>query len=1370
MNKQRAGVIAWSAWVFFLPFAAQCATVNLQAVRDASMYSDNPNNSNGAGSLFSGAAGARGIRRTLIGFDLTSLPANAVIQSAQLQLNVIKISNNNPGATDFLLYVVTAPWAEGTTFGGGTGSPAAPGDATWAYNSFPASMWTNQGGDFVATASATTSMNLAGPYTWATSQMAADVQGWVANPASNNGWILLGGETAPFSAKEMASHEFGASGPMLTITYTTGTVALGNFWIGNDSTRGGDGTWSATGGTAWSATDADGQTGLGWDQTKTATFGGTAAASAVSVSGTVNAGNGMLFTQSGYTLSGGTINLGGATAAINTISVNSGAAVFTSALSGSNGMTKAGNGTLTINSSSSYSGGTQISAGTLRGTGTLLNTTVTTSSAGSLWPGIATVGSAVSANGSESLSVAGLDMSAGGVLKIALNTSTANSTQSLIVTGSTCQLGGTLSLGVPAGASSANAYTVLSSGAGAISGTFSTVMLNGAVVTGTTPVKVQYSASAVTVTLTGGVTPVKIGSFGAKACGAGVMVEWECLSEFQNLGFNVYRRNSKFKNQNSKLANGWTRVNSSLIAGRITNADAKTYRFYYWPEPGVYEYKLESMDVHGEAEASARLAGPVAVDAMAANALEDADAPTILFDNAASKMVPIGLMGPMGPISPIGPMSAMRAPNAGSDAQGIAEGIAGPSDNVAAAMRWFGGGAIGAGNFTAAKVLYRAPGVMLIPRALLPAGFDAGHVGILREGRAMPALALTDDGLLVYASGYRDDYTDRDAIFLRAANAPTAVGVAARAQGLFDGAQQAVTQSPATVAVEYHDVYFDYNLRPYTFAPWFSSQYLTDGTTQNFALNVPLPCGRGSPAALTVNLWSLTETDGIAPDHALNVAVNGTSAGQVIWSGGNQAMQFSFQIPAGVLINGANQIELTTPPLDGVSSQIAFLHSLSVSYTRELDGSKPLDVYNFGAQAELFEIGGVTSAEAWVVDARFPERAALIAYETQAQDDGTFVLRFVAPAGGAGHFVVAPAGQENVPLAVSRRQVRPMKATSYVATGPAQFGAGVQPLLAEHAKEGLRGAFVDQEQLFDYYNFGRYGPVGIQNAVRAARPKYLLLLGRTTYDYRNYSGLNVDPLCPTFLVSTTAWAQATSDSLFGDLGRGYPEVAVGRLPVNDESELRGAVAHVLTNNGLSSGFRVHAVADKFDAAAGDFASETDAIVQAHPDLAWQRNYLGVTVQTSPEVTAAMTDAANGGADVLLYVGHGNALRLGNETPRILDIDSVTAWTGHGVFLQSTCTGNWMAKDESGYRSIAIQALTQLQGGISASIGTSTYMNSMYATEFMSQLLGNAGTYTRWGDALLKTQQWAGAKGGGYYGDLMRTEQMFGDPAMGTGQK
>ncbi|MEI6234807.1 MAG: autotransporter-associated beta strand repeat-containing protein, partial [Planctomycetota bacterium] len=58
------------------------------------------------------------------------------------------------------------------------------------------------------------------------------------------------------------------------------------------------------------------------------------------------------------------------------------------------------------------------------------------------------------------------------------------------------------------------------------------------------------------------VTPVKIDAFKAKADGVGVHVTWSAISEFQNAGFNVYRR--------PVGETDWARVNSALIPGRIT--------------------------------------------------------------------------------------------------------------------------------------------------------------------------------------------------------------------------------------------------------------------------------------------------------------------------------------------------------------------------------------------------------------------------------------------------------------------------------------------------------------------------------------------------------------------------------------------------------------------------------------------------------------------------------------------------------------------------------------------------------------------------------------------------------------------------------
>src|ERR1043165_5667910 len=55
----------------------------------------------------------------------------------------------------------------------------------------------------------------------------------------------------------------------------------------------------------------------------------------------------------------------------------------------------------------------------------------------------------------------------------------------------------------------------------------------------------------------------------------------------------------------------------------MTSPDFKTYRCYDWTAPGTYEYKLESVSIRGECEQYAKLAGPVAVDALDVSLSDD---------------------------------------------------------------------------------------------------------------------------------------------------------------------------------------------------------------------------------------------------------------------------------------------------------------------------------------------------------------------------------------------------------------------------------------------------------------------------------------------------------------------------------------------------------------------------------------------------------------------------------------------------------------------------------------------------------------------------------------------------------------------------
>ena len=48
--------------------------------------------------------------------------------------------------------------------------------------------------------------------------MVADAQSWLADPASNYGWVVVGNESADFTAKRFQSRE-GLAPPELSVTY-----------------------------------------------------------------------------------------------------------------------------------------------------------------------------------------------------------------------------------------------------------------------------------------------------------------------------------------------------------------------------------------------------------------------------------------------------------------------------------------------------------------------------------------------------------------------------------------------------------------------------------------------------------------------------------------------------------------------------------------------------------------------------------------------------------------------------------------------------------------------------------------------------------------------------------------------------------------------------------------------------------------------------------------------------------------------------------------------------------------------------------------------------------------------------------------------
>ena len=216
-------ILALVAAASFAP--AQTTTVSLTCDRDNTLFEDPAGAlSNGAGSnVFVGTTAMGDIRRALLYFDVAgNLPAGAVILSATLEINVAQSIAFLP--TDTTAHRVQQDWGEGASNsngmgGGGGGAASATDDATWVHAKFASVLWNNVGGDFDPTPSFTIPLPGLGQFKSAPlSGIAADVQFWLDNPASNFGWLLKMDETLPALARRILSRE-GAFPPTLEVTY-----------------------------------------------------------------------------------------------------------------------------------------------------------------------------------------------------------------------------------------------------------------------------------------------------------------------------------------------------------------------------------------------------------------------------------------------------------------------------------------------------------------------------------------------------------------------------------------------------------------------------------------------------------------------------------------------------------------------------------------------------------------------------------------------------------------------------------------------------------------------------------------------------------------------------------------------------------------------------------------------------------------------------------------------------------------------------------------------------------------------------------------------------------------------------------------------
>ena len=208
---------------FFYSFSQYTTiTVTIPSSSDAQIRSGSNRNYGNCDYMW---VGEYGVYRSLVYFDLSSIPSNATITNAYVTLTAI--SGSNSGNRDISMYRITSDWVEG-------GGCDQTGSVNWI-SRMSGQNWSSSGGDYSSVISTTTvSGTYYVPYTWDLTQTA---QYWHNGIYTNYGVIFIQPNENHYKVFATKEHTNSDYHPFITISYSIPTASPGGiasqlrFWV-----------------------------------------------------------------------------------------------------------------------------------------------------------------------------------------------------------------------------------------------------------------------------------------------------------------------------------------------------------------------------------------------------------------------------------------------------------------------------------------------------------------------------------------------------------------------------------------------------------------------------------------------------------------------------------------------------------------------------------------------------------------------------------------------------------------------------------------------------------------------------------------------------------------------------------------------------------------------------------------------------------------------------------------------------------------------------------------------------------------------------------------------------------------------------------
>jgi len=743
-------------------------------------------------------------------------------------------------------------------------------------------------------------------------------------------------------------------------------------------------------------------------------------------------------------------------------------------------------------------------------------------------------------------------------------------------------------------------------------------------------------------------TDASLASFEAWAYGGRVVVEWQTSVEIGTLGFDLWRLRSD--------GGGYTKVNASLVRGRLGAMQGGTYRL---EDPGARSggavtYILAEADARGRG----RNFGPFTVTPR-----EDAS-------RAKSAAFPVSGESWTPNASRVrGPRIASSAPAAktASELSGLvkvaveerglvwvsADELAGALDlpvatvsqHIAAADIWI--------NSVAA-----APAVS---DGIFSDGFETGDAVCWEAGCQQPDveadgiawIAASDHGgLYFYGEGIDSSFTRDNAYWFGVGSGRTMAWRNA-----------APVRLPAAVTFA-EDLHFEEELWPLTsvitdpegdFWMWDYFFSNTPGANvKEFPLTVPDVAENGGGARLVLYLQGASISE-ITPNHTIAVRLNGTQVGETSSWNGDDPHVVIVDFPQALLAGGDNTLEITALAAPGLDYDVFYLDAVELRYDR-LYRARGDRLEATATATGTIMVEGFSTDDITVFDLDDPTAPVVLeGASVEAGSDG-FDISFRAEAGT--RFLATTASAARPPARVVADTSSNLAASENAGRWVIIAGAGLEDeaeaFAAYRRSRGMSAVVARVEDIYDEFSAGIVDPWAIRDFLRhasenwAGPPEYAFLLGDGSIDYKDHDGLG-ECLIPAPFTVTDDGLVPSDNALADWLGNdGVPEIAIGRLPAQstgDAAAYRQKVAAFEASSGAWKR-RTLWLADVSDI-GGEFGDDTDAIIDNLPEtFEVEQVFLdNLELEDAWELTLQEIDA---GAGWVNFLGHGGLDRIADQ--------------------------------------------------------------------------------------------------------------------------